>query len=354
MKRKKITNCLFFILATGFFMTGTGCVSCGNKKPKEELVLKDRVWFKYETLTGIGYEDGVSRRDPSDILKSGDQYYIWYTRIPAKTDDNPTPLYNSGYYGTVWYASSVDGYSWVEQGQALAQGEEGAFDSHAVFTPNILEYQGKYYLYYTAVKPTPGNPDNAFENNSETDITAIGVAVADSPDGPFQRVSDDPILEVSDVSDDFDSYRVDDASLLVKDDKVWLYYKGRSRKHGRSGPGHTQMGVAFADQPEGPYEKYPTPLLERSHEVLIWNQDDGVAALASISQSINWAPEGIEFSRKYENLKQIPRAPGLFRPHLTEHSEKSIPGWGICHDRKEGHIFLRRFTVKSSDHLSQK
>ena len=349
MKRNIFAKGFFWLFAAGAFLAGPGCVSPDQNGGEEALVLQDSVWFEYRNLTGVGYEEGVSRRDPSDILKNDGQYYVWYTRIPAVTKDEPTPLYNSGYYGTVWYATSSDGFTWVEKGQALAPGEEGAFDSHAVFTPNILEHKGKYYLYYTAVKPTPGNPDKAFENNSETDITAIGVAVADAPEGPFVRVSKEPVLEVSDVPDDFDSYRVDDASLLVKDDKIWLYYKGRSRKHGNSGPRHTQMGVAFADQPEGPYQKYPSPLLDRSHEVLIWNQDDGVAALASISQSINLAPDGVDFSIEHENLRQIPRAPGLYRPHLTDPSIRTIPGWGIGHARKDGHIFLMRFEIKSSE-----
>jgi len=36
------------------------------------------------------------------------------------------------------------------------------------------------------VKPTPGNAKGEFENNSTTDITAIGVAMSGSPDGPFK------------------------------------------------------------------------------------------------------------------------------------------------------------------------
>ena len=93
--------------------------------------------------------------------------------------------------------------------------KQGRFDSQATFTPNILYANGKYYLYYTGVKPTPENEKGEFENNSTTDITAIGVAVSDSPDGPFARVTEEPILKVSVESEKFDSYRVDDASLPI-------------------------------------------------------------------------------------------------------------------------------------------
>jgi len=305
--------------------------------------LEDSISFSYEEISGIGHEKNVIRRDPSDIIKVGNQYYIWYTRNLRFFNGVKIP----GYSGRVWYATSLDGYSWIEKGEALGTGKKGAFDSHAVFTPNILAFKGKYYLYYTGVKPTPGNPDNVFENNDETDITAIGIAVADNPDGPFKRIKNDPILEVSDVAADFDSYRIDDAALSVRNNQVWLYYKGRSRIHGKSGPGHTQMGVAFSDSPEGPYKKHTSPLLDRSHEVLIWDQKEGVGSLASINQSVNLATDGLNFSLIQADLPRVPKAPGLYRPELTDHSIKEIPHWGISQGNKDGDVYLQRFKIIS-------
>ena len=176
---------------------------------------------------------------------------------------------------------------------ALGQGPKGAFDSHAVFTPNILFSKGQYYLFYTAVKPTPGNQEGIFENNSTNDYTAIGIAVSDSPDGPFERIGNQPALSVSDNPDLFDSYRVDDAVLIYRDKKYWFYYKGRLLSHGQGGPRHTQMGVAFADNTEGPYIKKGPPILDRSHEVLIWNHLEGVAALTLQITRKRIYPDGV-------------------------------------------------------------
>lgn len=90
------------------------------------------------------------------LLRSGTGY-VWYTRIPVMTNGNNIPFYPSGYNGTIWYVTSTDaGRNWIEQGEALGRGEKGAFDSHAVFTPNIVYAEGKYYLFYTALKPTSG------------------------------------------------------------------------------------------------------------------------------------------------------------------------------------------------------
>ncbi len=63
-------------------------------------------------LTGIGLEKGVMRRDPSDIIKVGDLYYVWYSKGKLKT----------GYDATVWYATSADGLHWTEKGEAVAKG----------------------------------------------------------------------------------------------------------------------------------------------------------------------------------------------------------------------------------------
>lgn len=318
--------------------------ACGNKQSKktetpQEVLNKENkaaaVSFSYSEVTGIGKDSVFNRRDPSDIIKVGNKYYVWYTRM-----DKPI---RSGYWGTIWYATSEDeGRTWQEQGMALNVGERGTFDSHSVFTPNILAYKNKYYLYYTGVRPTPGNPEGKFESNSTNDFTGIGVAMADSPDGPFERITKDPVIAHSEVSSDFDSYRVDDASLLVRDGKIWLYYKGRCIEHGKEGPKRTQMGVAMAARPEGPFQKHSEPLIEKGHEVLIWNHNGGVASLASLSKSIHWAKDGLNFNPLQENLTNIPMAPGLYRPHLENGNTSSeIPGWGICmrQSKDEAHLF---------------
>ncbi|WP_158971191.1 family 43 glycosylhydrolase [Paraglaciecola sp. L3A3] len=295
--------------------------------------------FSYQKTTGIGFDPAFNRRDNSDVVKVGNKYYIWYTRMNSPV--------TSGYWGTIWYATSEDeGFTWQEQGMALGLGDEGKFDSHSVFTPNILAHNGKYYMYYTGVQPTPGNVKKKFENNTVNDITGIGLAVADSPDGPFVRVENNPVLEISTVAEDFDSYRIDDASLLVVDDKIWLYYKGRSFSHGKRGPSLTQMGVAYANSPIGPFIKHPEPLLKKSHEVLIWKRDGGIASLASISKTVNFAKDGIHFSTLQQNLTDIPKAPGLYRPHLEDgNAANEVPGWGIAMVVKRGVSYLVRFEM---------
>ncbi|PWJ57886.1 glycosyl hydrolase family 43 [Dyadobacter jejuensis] len=314
--------------------------SCQSSKNSISSPSRRMVQFEYQDINGIGMDSTYNRRDNSDIIKVGNKYYIWYTRMD-------TPV-TSGYWGTIWYATSEDeGHTWTEQGMALGLGEEGAFDSHSVFTPNILAYKGRYYLYYTGVKPTPGNTMKEFENNSINDFTAIGVAVADRPDGPFVRASENPVLRISSEAENFDSYRIDDASLLVENDKIWLYYKGRSIVDGTQGPARTKMGVAFANRPTGPFIKNPSPILDNSHEVLVWKEQKGISSLASIDATINHASDGLHFRSLHHDLKDIPKAPGLYRPHLESGNKaQSVPGWGISMTVRKGVAYLRRFEMK--------
>lgn len=303
------------------------------------------VVFHFDTLSGIGHEKGCTRRDPSDVIKVGDTWYVWYTKVYGRSP---------GYWGTVWYAASTDeGYTWQEKGEALGLGKEGSFDSQATFTPNILYADGKYYLFYTGVKPTPGRTDGVFENNSTNDFTAIGVAESNSPDGPFGRLhGGEPTLRISPGQYDFDSYRIDDAVLLFRGGKYWLYYKGRSLQHGPEGPGKTKMGVAFSRRPEGPYIKFENnPILDRSHEVMIWQQGTGVACLASISSTFEYASDGLDFATANLNI-EIPRekrpmAPGAFRPDLVDHdAEHSGLTWGISMVHNGDEAYLVRWEAE--------
>ena len=82
----------------------------------------DEVRFDYEKVTGIGQEEGVCRRDPSDVIKVGDTWYVWYSKVTSDA-----PMYPSGYHATVWYATSTDeGHTWTERGEAVGGGKWNA------------------------------------------------------------------------------------------------------------------------------------------------------------------------------------------------------------------------------------
>ncbi len=289
------------VLDGGFYY----CVDLSTYPLPEERTMQVR----YSPAEGLGPEPGVMRRDPSDIIKVGDLYYVWYTKSNVP----------HGYDATVWYATSPDGHTWTEKGEALPRGPEGSWDEQSVFTPNILIAKGRYYLFYTGV------PKPFYNEGNQVTETAIGVAVADSPDGPWEKSKTNPILEPVDPQwRDFDSMRVDDACLLVRDGKYWLYYKGRRWD---DTPGHTEMGLAVAEEPEGPYVRYvANPVVEGGHEVLVWPLGTGVAAMVNIgpegiAKTLQYAPDGLSFSRMM-NLDEVPSAPAPIAPKPSPRAAK--------------------------------
>lgn len=284
--------------------------------------------FSY--TAAIAHEPGVTRRDPSDVIRAGDTYYLWYSKVtkgPGITD------YPSGYAATVWYATSPDGRAWTERGEAVGKGGAGAWDERGVFTPNILRFGGKFYLYYTAV--------SAAHDNAVPTPTHIGVAIADSPAGPWKKFAGNPILSPSTDPAKFDSSRVDDAALAIRDGKIWFYYKGRTKG---KGPWETKMGVAISASPTGPFVKQGDPL-HAGHEVMIWPQGRGVASLATAAgpRVVYYAADGVRFEQR-NSVQNPPAAPGAWRSDDFKNNPDG-PGlaWGISHQRVSSDFFLQRF-----------
>ena len=94
---------------------------------------------------------GVTRRDPSTVLKIGARYYVWYTRrkTAAKRRQAPPgeqtwqrPAFDRD-LAEIWYATSTDGFHWEEQGVAARRGPRDAHDGRSIFTPDILYAQGE-------------------------------------------------------------------------------------------------------------------------------------------------------------------------------------------------------------------
>jgi beta-xylosidase len=228
---------------------------------------------------------------------------------------------------------------WEERGEAVPKGARGAFDEHAVFTPTVLTAGGIYYLFYTAV-PAPFTNDDGGPGGTRT---CIGLAAAESPFGPWQRVSSEPVLRPSDNPDEFDSMRVDDACLIVRGGAYWMYYKGRQA--GRS-PGETKMGLAVAPSPTGPYVKHPAnPVLDSGHEVCVWPHGAGVGCLVCNvgpqGNTVQYSDDGIHFRSVLSAIP--PKAPGPYREDGFREGVGPGISWGIAMDNSRQWPYLVRF-----------
>ncbi|MCC5846135.1 MAG: family 43 glycosylhydrolase [Verrucomicrobia bacterium] len=287
-----------------------------------------RLYFETTNLAAFPPDPMIMRRDPANIIRVGDLFYLWYTKCEKGI--------HHGYDGTVWYATSPDGLDWTERGEALARGGEGAWDGQSVFTPNILVAENRYWLFYT------GAPKPFTNQGNRVTKSALGLAVADSPDGPWERVSGEPILETSPDPEAFDSMRVDDSVLITRDGLYWLYYKGRQWDRT---PMETKLGVAVAAHPLGPYVKHPeNPVIPAGHEVMAWPMGRGVACLINyvgsrdLQRTIQYAEDGVNF-RKIGEAEVVPSAAGFYRPEaFTDNGRGGWPDWGIQIHETEGRM----------------
>lgn len=300
--------------------------------------------FLYSPAAGLGFEENVSRRDPTTVLKVDDTYYVWYTRSWGDRPINSKKATSSCYdeadprirrtswdYACIGYATSKDGFTWKEQGKAVCPGPPGSFDSRSVFTPDVMHIDGKFYLYYQACATRDEKP------------TVIGMSWSDSPNGPWHR-HDKPVLEPVG-----DTRYCHDPNLIFRDGKYWLYYKGGVA----AGPDLPEIcwGVAFADTPEGPFVNSEfNPISNSGHEVFAWPYKEGVAMLVTRNgpekNTIQYASDGLNFEIK-ASVTYPPNAAGGYIPdkYINTRDGQGFT-WGISHVMPgEGHpeAYLIRF-----------
>ncbi len=311
---------------------------------------RDNSWFvefdELQPLKGdLAYEKGVVRRDPSAIIKVDSLYYVWYSKSYGPTQGFAGDLEKDKVFPwdrcDLWYATSVDGWTWKEQGIAVARGEKGAYDDRSVFTPEVMAWKGKYYLYYQTVKSP----------YSVRVIEEIAVASSDSPRGPWVK-SEKPIVSPSfntgewkgtaddrfsvNTKGDFDSHKTHDPCVIPYKGKFYLYYKGERMGEEITFAGREiKHGVAISDNPTGPFVKSEyNPISNSGHEVCVWPYNGGIASLITTDSfernTIQWAPDGINFEIMAA-ITGAPHAIGLNRTADNEKDPTEILRWGLTH-----------------------
>jgi hypothetical protein len=342
-------------------------LSLASKRALErEYDKKSSDWFiefEVEDLKGdFAFEEGVIRRDPTAIIRVEGLYHCWYTKGEGETvgfgSGDPEAKVFPWDKTEVWHATSQDTETWKEQGPAIQPGASGRFDDRAVFTPEVLAHNGKYYLVYQTVSAP-------YLNRS---IEEVGIAWAESPFGPWHP-SDVPILSPEQDGEwlgdednrflvrskgSFDSHKTHDPCLMVFNDQFYLYYKGETMGEGMNfGGREIKHGVAIADHILGPYVKSElNPISNSGHEVAVWPVKNGIASLITTDgpekNTVQWASDGQNFEIM-SHIKGAPEALGIYRPE-TDDEDIPLPGlhWGVCHkyDASWNWNYICRYRIK--------
>ncbi len=187
---------------------GTGClavvfamVSCGGKK--NGCVKGSSEESAEDTVAVVLPQNPLPMKlgDPFLLHASDGRYYMYGTSLA------------DGFEAFV----SDDLAEWKPCGQVYNGGDEGQWNVDCFWAPEVYERNGKYYMFYSS--NSRNNPTAEEEN------FRIGVAVADSPSGPFKDLYNRPVFEAP--------YPVIDANVLFDDasGKCYLYFSRCCYKH---------------------------------------------------------------------------------------------------------------------------
>jgi len=301
------------------------------KPDKNELFSQ----FKYTELKGFDYNDQdgtISRRDPSKTIFYDGKYYVWYTYretsvppvgIPNAHKSNDTIPSSDWDLAEIHYATSEDGFSWEEQGVAIPRPAAPNVGHRSVTTTDILEWEGKYYLYYQAFSVASGKNGG--------DDCPVAVSYADSPDGPWTPTNQ--IVIPNGAEGEWDQNSIHDPYPLVHNGKIYIYCKSDFGER----PDLVRMqGLAIADNPLGPFTKHPlNPVITSGHETSLFPFKKGVAALVYKDgpehNTVQYAEDWVNF--EIASITEL--MPYAAAPHVPDAFTDTKDGrgitWGLAH-----------------------
>ena len=227
---------------------------------------------------GLGDDLDLSRwlqPVPAGAIFEDPAYCIWCGSV-VRGDDGRFHLFYSRWPRTLGHKAWV---THSEVARAVADAPTGPFkhaevvlpargekfwDGSCTHNPTILRVGKKYCLYYMGNygDGVVQSPLNWIHRNHQR----IGVALADSPAGPWTRF-DRPVVDVSADKDAPDALMTSNPATCVRPDGgVLMVYKAVATKGKAPFGGPVVHLVATADRPEGPFKKSLTPIFTRPGE----------------------------------------------------------------------------------------
>ncbi len=219
-----------------------------------------------------------------------ENYYIWCGAL-TKGDDGTYHLFYSrwdrkyGHYDWVRKSEVAHAVSnsptgpWKHKDAALPARGKKFWDGSCTHNPTVHKFGGKYYIYYTGnvgdEVPTKGL--NWTHRNNQR----IGVAVAETPNGPWTRF-DKPIIDVSADDGAPDALCIANPSVTqMNDGRYLMVYKAVAKQKKLPFGGPVVHLTAIADKPEGPFVKQLKPIMTSDNpdihfpaeDPYIWNQN---------------------------------------------------------------------------------
>ncbi len=212
---------------------------------------------EYEIWCGsaIKGEDGTYHMFYSRWLRSlKHEAWVTHSEVARATSDSP--------FGP-----------WKHQSVIMPPRGDGFWDGDCTHNPTVIRSDGRYYIYYMG-----NHGDGTYWNHRNNQ--RIGVAVADSPSGPWTRF-DKPLIDVSPDPDAPDALMIANPSVTPRPDGGYLMiYKAVSSKGEMPKGGQVTHLVATSDSPAGPFTKTYQEVFGKSGVIFaaedpyIWRGED--------------------------------------------------------------------------------
>jgi len=190
---------------------------------------------------------------------------VWTNPIIDAGGADPFMFHADGYYWLIatgkteegrhlpiWKSENLTEWEFVRG--AVVNGGEGSWNQFNFWAPEILQYDNRYWLYYTA--------KNVRDDKNHSN--RVGLAVSDRPEGPYE----DNGVVISHSS-------LDGSPFLDEDGQLWLYYVTDHGSLRGNEPG--KIWVDRLVEP-GKAEDKPTRLIDRhgwQEGPVVFRQADG-------------------------------------------------------------------------------
>ena len=178
------------------------------------------------------------------LMKTASGYYLYYSGYRDGIDPTEPA---KGLPASLGLATSTDGLTFNRvQSDPILTPTPDSFDSDAIYSPDIIPYQGGYFMVYAAhcYKDCPGAP-------------GVRILSATSPDGVHWTKSVQPLLSPKSPPEWMSDSVAEPAILLGPDGYLYLFFTGVA------GSNHV-IGVARASSPSSAWEVDPKPIVAPS------------------------------------------------------------------------------------------
>jgi hypothetical protein len=236
------------------------------------------------TFPPEAFSEFSQRLRPVGRILELEGYYVW-CNAPIEGPDGRTHVFFSRWPAAKgmggWINSSEIAHATADSpegpytvtGTVLAPRGPGHWDATTCHNPHIVRVDGRYALFFM------GNA------NGRTDTKRVGLALADSLDGPWTR-PDRPLLEPGPAGAWDDHCTTNPSFVKHPNGEYWLYYKSWNTAEYEAGKppvrGNRKYGLAIASALTGPYRRHPrNPLIDFSgrgenrqcEDAYVWHED---------------------------------------------------------------------------------